>query len=120
MAQAILFPGEILAELGQGHLRALVKLSRCTKLGDWRSLASEGVSSFSTFSCCTKIGDFCTLIGDHVHPHVVSHLNAKATQLAMGGIYFFEERSRNVLRVSYLGIRSIERKAIMRGRVPIP
>ena len=23
-------------------------------LGDWRSLASEGVSSFSTFSCCRK------------------------------------------------------------------
>src|SRR5271157_1113176 len=95
MAQAILFPGEILAELGQGHLRALVKLSRCTKLGDWRSLASEGVSSFSTFSCCTKIGD-------HVHPHVVSHLNAKATQLAMGGIYFFEERSRNVNMIAGL------------------
>jgi len=51
---------------------------------------------------------------------VVFHLNAKATQLAMGGIYFLEERSRNVLRVSYLGIRSVERKAIMRGRVPIP
>ena len=50
----------------------------------------------------TKIGDFCTLIGDHVHPHVVSHLNAKATQLAMGGIYFFEERSRNVNMIAGL------------------
>jgi hypothetical protein len=46
---------------------------------------------------------------------VVFYLNAKATQLAMGGIYFLEERSRNVLRVSYLGIRSIERKAIIVG-----
>ncbi len=77
-------------------------MSRCTKLRDWRSLVLEGVSSFSTFSCCTKIGDFCTLIGDHVHPHVVSHLNAKATQLAMGGIYFFEERSRNVNMIAGL------------------
>ena len=31
---------------------------------------------------------------------VVFHLNVKATQLALGGIYFLEERSRNVLRVS--------------------
>jgi hypothetical protein len=30
-------------------------LSRCTKLGDWRSLAFEGVSSFSTFSCRTNV-----------------------------------------------------------------
>src|ERR1700730_2129352 len=46
------------------------------------------------------------LIGDRMRTRVVFHLNAKATQLAMGGIYFLEERSRNVLRVSYLGNRS--------------
>ena len=73
-----------------------VQVSRCAKLGDWRSLASEGVSSFSTFSCCTKTVDFCTLIGDYVHPLVVLPFKCKSDQLAMGGIYFFEERSRNV------------------------
>jgi hypothetical protein len=31
-----------------------------------------------------------------VRPLVVSHLNAEATQLAMGGIYFLREKSRNV------------------------
>ena len=31
-----------------------------------------------------------------MRPHVVSHLNAKATQLALGGIYFSQEKSRNV------------------------
>ena len=36
---------------------------------------------------------------------VVFHLNAKATQLAMGGIYFFEERSRNVNMIASLLIR---------------
>jgi len=34
--------------------------------------------------------------------NVVSYLNAKATQLAMGGIYFFEERSRNVNMIAGL------------------
>jgi hypothetical protein len=37
-----------------------------------------------------------------VHVYVVSHLNAEATQLAMGGIYFFEERSRNVNMIAGL------------------
>jgi hypothetical protein len=36
---------------------------------------------------------------------VVFHLNAKATQLAMGGIYFFEERSRNVNMIASLLFR---------------
>jgi hypothetical protein len=57
---------------------------RCTKLEDWRSLASEGVSSFSAFSRCTKIGEFCTLIGYYVYPLVVSHLNAKSDPIGNG------------------------------------
>jgi hypothetical protein len=76
---------------------------------------------WSQMSHCTKLGDYCALIGDCVRPYVVSHLNAKrhnwqwagfnrrlrasvrslpfkckATQLAMGGIYFFHEKSCNV------------------------
>jgi hypothetical protein len=35
-----------------------------------------------------------------VRPYVVSHLNAKATQLVLGGIYFFQEKSRNVHRIA--------------------
>jgi hypothetical protein len=31
-----------------------------------------------------------------VRPHVVSHLNAKATQLALGRIDLFQEKSRNL------------------------
>jgi len=61
------------------------QLSRCTKLGDWRALVPEGVSSFSTIVNCTKRGDYCALIGDCVRPRVVSHLNAKSTQFAVGG-----------------------------------
>ena len=30
------------------------QMSRCTKLGDWRSRVLEGVSSFSTIFNCTK------------------------------------------------------------------
>ena len=42
-----------------------------------------------------------------MRPHVVSHLNAKATQLAMGGIDLFQEKSRNLnifagLLISYI------------------
>jgi hypothetical protein len=33
---------------------------------------------------------------------VVFHLNAEATQLPMGGIYFFEEISRNVNMIAGL------------------
>ena len=77
-------------------------MSRCTKLRDWRSLVLEGVSSLSTIFNCTKRGDYCALIGDCVRTCVVSHLNAEATQLAMGGIYFFEERSRNVNMIAGL------------------
>ena len=33
---------------------------------------------------------------------VVSHLNAEATQSAMGGIYFFIEKSRNVNMIAGL------------------
>ena len=33
------------------HGRTL--LSRCTKLGDWRALSFEGISSFSTIFHCT-------------------------------------------------------------------
>src|SRR6266436_3339259 len=77
-------------------------MSRCTKLRDWRSLVLEGVSSLSTIFNCTKRGDYCTLIGDCVRTCVVFHLNAEATQLAMGGIYFFEERSRNVNMIAGL------------------
>jgi hypothetical protein len=40
-----------------------------------------------------------------VRPYVVSHLNAKATQLAMGGIYFFQKESRNVHRIVGLLIK---------------
>ena len=40
-----------------------------------------------------------------MRPYVVSHLNAKATQLAMGGIYFFQEKSRNVHRIAGLLIK---------------
>jgi hypothetical protein len=40
-----------------------------------------------------------------VRPYVVSHLNAKATQLAMGGIYFFHEKSCNVHRIVGLLIK---------------
>jgi hypothetical protein len=40
-----------------------------------------------------------------VRPHVVSHLNAKATQLALGGIYFSQEKSRNVHRIARLLIK---------------
>src|SRR5437868_6794710 len=64
-----------LGNFGEAGIPPRLKDWHITKLGDWRSLASEGVSSFSTFSCCTKIGDY-------VHPLVVFHLNAKATQLA--------------------------------------
>jgi hypothetical protein len=60
-------------------------MSRCTKLGDWRALVPEGGSSFSTIVNCTKRGDYCALIGDCVRPRVVSYLNAKATQFAVGG-----------------------------------
>ena len=70
------------------HARQPDQLSRCTKLGDWRSLMVEGVSHLSTFSCCTKTGDDCALIGDFVSVCVVSHLSAEATKVAMGGIYF--------------------------------
>ena len=35
-----------------------------------------------------------------MRPYVVSHLNAKATQLALGGIYFCQEKSR-----IYTGLR---------------
>jgi hypothetical protein len=52
-------------------------LSRCTKLGDWRALSFEGVSSFSTISNCA-------LIGDCVRPYVVS-FKCEATKLAIGG-----------------------------------
>ncbi len=45
------------------------------------------------------------LIGDRMCTRVVFHLNAKATQLAMGGIYFFEERSRNVNMIASLLFR---------------
>jgi hypothetical protein len=33
--------------------RVLPLVSRCTKLGDWRALPFEGVSSFSTIFNCT-------------------------------------------------------------------
>ena len=38
---------------------------------------------------------------------VVSHLNAEATQLAMAGIYFFIERSRNVNMIAGLLFKCI-------------
>ena len=34
-----------------------------------------------------------------MHRCVVFHLNAKATQLALGGIYFFQGKSRNAHRM---------------------
>jgi len=37
-----------------------------------------------------------------VRTRVVFHLNAEATQLAMGGIYFFIERARNVNMIAGL------------------
>jgi hypothetical protein len=40
-----------------------------------------------------------------VRPCVVSHLNAKATQFAIAGIYFFQEKSRNVNMIEGLLIR---------------
>jgi hypothetical protein len=40
-----------------------------------------------------------------VRPYVVYHLNAKATQLALGGIYFFQEKSRNVHKIAGLLIK---------------
>jgi len=43
------FPG--LADLQGSRRMSLV--SRCTKLGDWRALPFEGVSSFSTIFNCT-------------------------------------------------------------------
>ena len=59
------------------------------------------------------------LIGDRMRTRVVFHLNAKATQLSL---LFRREISqcKHDCEVAYLGNRSIERKAIMRGRVPIP
>jgi len=81
------------------------RLSGChaaRKLGDWRSLIVEGVSSFSTFFNCAKRGEYGALIGDCVRTCVVSHLHAEAARLAMGVIYFFEERSRNVNMIAGL------------------
>ena len=40
-----------------------------------------------------------------MRPCVVSHLNAKATQLALGGIYFFQGKSRNIHRIGRLLIK---------------
>jgi hypothetical protein len=40
-----------------------------------------------------------------VRPYVVSHLNAKATQLAMGGDLLLREKSRNVHRIAGLLIK---------------
>ena len=64
----------------------------------------EGVSSFSTIVNCTKRGDYRALIADCVRSYEVSHLNAKATQL-VGGIYFFQGKSRNVHRIGRLLIK---------------
>ena len=69
----------------------------------------EGVSHLSTFSCCTKTGDDCALIGDFVSVCVELHLSAEATKVAMGGIYFFEERSRNVNMIAGLLFKCIRR-----------
>jgi hypothetical protein len=41
-------------------------------------------------------------LGDCVRTRVVSHLNAEATPLAVGGIYFRIERSRNVNMIAGL------------------
>jgi len=40
-----------------------------------------------------------------VRPYVVSHLNAKATQLATGGDLLLREKSRNVHRIAGLLIK---------------
>jgi hypothetical protein len=40
-----------------------------------------------------------------VHPYVVSHLNAKLQNWQWPGIYFFQEKSRNVHRIAGLLIR---------------
>jgi hypothetical protein len=40
-----------------------------------------------------------------VRPHVVSHLNAKLLNWQWVGIYFFQEKSRNVHRIAGLLIK---------------
>jgi hypothetical protein len=40
-----------------------------------------------------------------VRPYVVSHLNAKANTIALGGIYFFQVKSGNVHRIGRLLIK---------------
>ena len=79
------------------------------KYGQWldiRQAGRVGWESEEWGSTTERLGSTAIwanrLIGDRMRTRVVFHLNAKATQLAMGGIYFFEERSCNVLRVSYL------------------
>jgi hypothetical protein len=84
------------------RMRIPIPMSRCTKLGDWRAVALRGSLFFwYNFQLHLK-RRLLRFNRDRVRPCVVSHLNAKATQFAMGGIDLFQEKSRNLNMIAGL------------------